>query len=409
MPSCQTKPERVGSAPSGPDSAGEDSRGSDARVVQSWIGVFIVFNILSLKIDLDVFDPATFVIPAALTLGLFIPLALIAILALRGAPSRARQDLAVAAIVVTDMAIVLNSARLAPREHAETYLILAAIIPLAAGLVVPMAFRHVAWLCGTCLVMLVLFVTVLSPQGIDRSGVPLLLAALILVPVKLSHARERDERLLARLREAERSKAEALADANVRLTRLSRSDPLTGMANRRYFTERLTLAWDEACRRGSWLSVIIVDIDRFKLINDTAGHEAGDVALRQIARVVEAVTASEGGLSARFGGEEFIAFLQTPTRRVPSEVGERIRRAIADLRLPHPGLPGGMIGVSVGVTAEHGHARHFGLGTSGLLKAADEALYAAKRSGRNRVVEIEPDLASNANREPAALDPILHA
>lgn len=407
MPSGRTT--RAGASVLGPDVAAEESRGGGARVVQSWIGVFIIFNILSLRIDLDVFDRATFAIPAALTVGVFVPVALLAIAALRGTPSRARQDLAVAAVVVTDMAIVLNSARIAPREHAETYLVLAAIIPLAAGLIVPMAFRHVAWLCGGCMVMLVLFVAAFHPHGIDQFGVPLLLAAVILVPVKLGHARERDQRLLAQLRQAERSKADALSDANARLTTLSRTDPLTGMANRRYFTERLTLAWDEACLRGSWLSVVIVDIDRFKLINDTAGHEAGDVALFRVAQVVEAVIASEGGLSARFGGEEFIAFIPSPTRRAPAEIGERIRRAVAELRLAHPGLPGGTVGVSVGATAAHGHVRHFGLGTRGLLRAADAALYAAKRAGRNRVVEIEPDLAPDADREPGALDPILHA
>lgn len=377
--------------------------------MQSWIGVFIVFNLLSLKIDLDAFDPATFVIPAALTLGVFIPVALIAILALRGHPSRARQDLAVAAVVLTDMLIVLNSARLAPREHAETYLVLAAIIPLAAGLIVPMAFRHVVGLCGTCLLILALFVLFFYPHGIDQLGVPLLLAAVILVPVKLSHARERDERLRAQLDQAERSKADALADANARLTTLSQTDPLTGMANRRHFTERLTRVWDEACRQGGWLSVVIVDIDHFKLINDSAGHEAGDVALQRVARVVDAVIAAEGGLSARFGGEEFIAFIESPARGTPFAIGERIRRAVAELRLPHPGLPGRSVGVSVGVTGAHGHARHLGLGTRGLLRAADEALYAAKRAGRNRVIEIEPDLASNANRESNVLAPILLA
>lgn len=356
------------------------------RYLQSWLLIFIVLNILSVKVDLDLFGAEAFAVPAWLTLGVFIPLALAFIVALRGRPSPFRQSAAVMATGLTDMAIVLNSARIVPPEHTDTYLILAAIVPLVAGLIAPMSFRHCLWFCGASFALYVLFVLGFEVGGADKSGILTLVASLILVPLKLSYSREWETKRSFLLGLLEQRQAEALAQANARLTILSETDPLTGVANRRLFAERLEQGWVQACSDRAWLGLVLIDIDRFKRLNDTAGHAEGDRCLVQVADALRAPVEARGGLIARYGGEEFVALLPDTAPEAVIAVGEQLRAAVAGLALPHPGLAtGAWVSVSVGVTASHGATRAAGVGSADLLRAADEALYAAKRRGRDRV------------------------
>ncbi|HEV7440857.1 MAG TPA: diguanylate cyclase [Methylobacterium sp.] len=385
--------------------------------MQSWLLVFIAFNILSLKVDLDAFGAEAIAVPAGLTLGVFVPLALAMILVLRGRPSTRTQTLAVLATSLVDMAIVLNSARIVPVGHADTYLILAAVVPLVVGMIAPMPFRHSLWFCGASFGLYVLSVLSLNLSGPNGIGVPLLVASLILVPLKLAYSREWETKRSFLLGLREKAQSAALAEANARLTILSETDPLTGVANRRLFTERLEWAWELAFVRRDWFSVILIDIDRFKLLNDTAGHATGDACLIRIAEALRRPIETEGGLVARYGGEEFVAFLPRATRETSIAAAEALRRAVADLALPHPGLahpemPGaGVVTISLGVATAHGTERMRGLGATELLKAADEALYAAKRRGRNRVEAARPaldddqDLPPMRAEAPGALSP----
>ncbi|KAB1073635.1 GGDEF domain-containing protein [Methylobacterium planeticum] len=354
--------------------------------LQSWLLVFIAFNILSLKVDLDAFGAEAVAVPAGLTLGIFVPLALAAILVLRGHPSSRKQTLAVLVTSLVDMAIVLNSAWIVPTGHADTYLILAAIVPLVVGMIAPMPFRHSLWFCGCAFGLYVVSVLALGLSGPNGSGVPLLVASLILVPLKLAYSREWETKRSFLFGLREKAQAAALAEANARLTILSETDPLTGVANRRLFTERLDGAWDLAAAQRDWFSVLLVDIDRFKLLNDTAGHAVGDDCLIRIAEALRGPVEAGGGLVARYGGEEFVAFLPRTASEAARAAAEALRRIVADLALPHPGLPGpGIVTISIGVATAHGAEGMRGLGSGDLLKAADEALYAAKRQGRNRV------------------------
>ena len=287
------------------------------------------------------------------------------------------------------MAIVLNSARIVPPAHTDTYLILAAIVPLVVGMILPMPFRHSLWFCGSAFLLYVLFV-VGSGLGLDgHTGVPLLVAALILVPIKLAYSREWETKTSFLMGLREKAQAEQLAEACARLTILSETDPLTGVANRRLFTGRLEERWALASLRQEWFGLALVDIDHFKLLNDAAGHAEGDRCLVGVAEALKRELGVWGGLACRYGGEEFAAFIPLATPETILDVGERLRLSIRRLSIPHPGLPEGVcVTVSVGVTAAHGAARYGGLRASDLLKAADEALYAAKRRGRDRVEAI---------------------
>ena len=175
-----------------------------------------------------------------------------------------------------------------------------------------------------------------------------------------------------------------LAAANEKLTSLSYLDGLTGVANRRHFDETLAREWSRAARGGSSLSVVMVDVDHFKKLNDLLGHPEGDRCLREVARVLASGAARAGDLAARFGGEEFVLLLPQTSIEGAAHLAEELRRGIEALALPNPGSPFGVLTASFGVASFV--PRDGGLPAE-LLAAADEALYDAKATGRNRVAE----------------------
>ncbi|WLR98972.1 PleD family two-component system response regulator [Shinella sumterensis] len=171
--------------------------------------------------------------------------------------------------------------------------------------------------------------------------------------------------------------------ASVRQTiELAVTDGLTGLHNRRYLDNHLKLLIDRAAARGRALAVCITDIDRFKLVNDTYGHDAGDVVLREFAsRVRSAVRGAD--LACRYGGEEFVLVMPDTTPDMAAGVAERLRAIVESEPFRIPGTD-----VALSVTASLGIAAMLPGGDTpdALLKRADNALYEAKRSGRNRVV-----------------------
>jgi len=166
-------------------------------------------------------------------------------------------------------------------------------------------------------------------------------------------------------------------------------DALTGLFNRRYFDETLHNEWNRHSRDKSPLTVIMADIDYFKIYNDTYGHQNGDECLRQVAQACSKNLLRPGDTSFRYGGEEF-AFILTDTGLEGAlAVAERIRKSIADLNLPNRDIPeGGSISISIGVAVSGGNDEETVVSASELLEKADKALYKAKETGRNRVVNI---------------------
>lgn len=185
------------------------------------------------------------------------------------------------------------------------------------------------------------------------------------------------ERMERELRETSR----ALRDANAELERLANTDPLTGLANRRHFMEGLARELDRSDRYEHPLSLVVLDLDRFKSVNDTHGHAAGDAVLRSAGRTLESVC-REVDLPARTGGEEMALLLPETDREGARAVAERVRTRIE--RTEHTSPDGESFGVtaSVGVAEAGPSART----PEQLLRRADEALYRAKEKGRNRVV-----------------------
>ena len=162
---------------------------------------------------------------------------------------------------------------------------------------------------------------------------------------------------------------------------LAVTDALTGLHNRRYMEVHLKSLTDAAKSSGRPLSVVVVDIDNFKTINDTHGHDAGDNVLRELARRLQRNTRGID-LACRLGGEEFVIVMPDTGMERARQVGERVRECIAGEPFQADQ------GVEVAVTASVGVATLSGerIAFAGMFKRADRALYAAKRGGRNRVV-----------------------
>jgi two-component system chemotaxis family response regulator WspR len=157
----------------------------------------------------------------------------------------------------------------------------------------------------------------------------------------------------------------------VELARLARLDQLTGLANRRCFDEILAGEWQRAQRHGWELALVVFDVDEFKPYNDQFGHPAGDSCLRRLANAAREVVHRHGDLVARLGGEEFAVVLpQTPVGGAAAVAGREV------------------VTISIGVASLRPNAEQR---IEDLIEAADQALYAAKRAGRNRVVAAPAD------------------
>jgi two-component system cell cycle response regulator len=190
--------------------------------------------------------------------------------------------------------------------------------------------------------------------------------------------------MIARVRSQVRRKryAEKLRDNVQYSMEMALTDPLTGLFNRRYMETHVGTLVERSAARGKSLSLLILDIDFFKSINDSHGHDAGDDVLREFA---ERLKASIRGidLACRYGGEEFVVVMPDTDLGVATLVAERIRRRIAGEPFPiEKGARSIEVTISVGIAARMGPQDN----ASQMLKRADEALYRAKRDGRNRVV-----------------------
>ncbi|MCG2581495.1 MAG: diguanylate cyclase [Marinobacter sp.] len=195
-------------------------------------------------------------------------------------------------------------------------------------------------------------------------------------------------------------RTEELERANEQLKAISVTDGLTQVANRRRFDERLVVEWNRACRQNHPLSLLMLDIDHFKQVNDQLGHLVGDDCLVSVARLCASEIQRSGDLLARYGGEEFSVLLPATPRQGARSVAERLRTIIAENPVyPGDGSSPVKLTVSIGVATM---TPANGTGPEALIRRADEALYQAKESGRNRVVEW---LSSSVCSDPAPEKP----
>ena len=168
------------------------------------------------------------------------------------------------------------------------------------------------------------------------------------------------------------------------LNEVAERDGLTGLYNRRLFDDHIRRVWRQSRRDGEALGIILVDIDYFKIYNDVYGHQAGDDCLKRVANSIARCAQRPFDFAARYGGEEFVLVLYGSPEEYARDLAEQIRLDVLDLDIPHDGSDvSSCVTVSAGVAlAVAGSHRSL----AGTIQTADEALYQAKREGRNRTV-----------------------
>lgn len=282
-----------------------------------------------------------------------------------------------------------------PAQYATTLAYLV-VIPLAIALFVPWAPRaHALWLVayvgvGTGFAMSSLAASLTTDQ---RLGLVLALGVAGLVSFvgqrSLQQVREREFSEYLRLRtmnELARAQRAELREVNRQLSETARIDPLTGLSNRRRLSEDLAALWDRHVRYGHGYTAVLLDLDRFKALNDRFGHLAGDATLQAVAVALRAETRPGDGIY-RFGGEEFLVILPEASVAAAEATGERLRQAVVALEIPHPdNVPWGVMTISAGVARM---ASEVEASADDWLRRADVALYRAKEGGRNRVQGFE--------------------
>jgi diguanylate cyclase (GGDEF)-like protein len=164
-------------------------------------------------------------------------------------------------------------------------------------------------------------------------------------------------------------------------------DGLTGLSNRRHFDVMLDTEWNRAIRTRRPISALMIDIDRFKALNDRYGHQRGDECLRRVAGMLHDRPYRAYDSVARYGGEEFVVLLPETEITDAVQIAESICQSVRGLKLENLGVNGGVVTVSIGVASRTPDRAD---NVTSLVAAADLALYAAKRSGRDRFEAAPP-------------------
>jgi len=271
------------------------------------------------------------------------------------------------------------------RKHRPDIVLLDAILPDIDGFDVAKQYRAMEkgneWTA-------IIFLTSMDKdedvaRGIEAGGDDYLLKP---ISEMVLRAKINAMRRLVEMQRALVGVTQKLNDANKELQRLSTTDGLTNLANRRFFDEISAREWRRCERMKNPLALVMIDVDHFKKYNDTYGHQEGDACLKSVAAQVARAAPRASDLAARYGGEEFVLVLSDTTVDGAKWVANHIRQHVADLKMPHSSSSIGHVSVSCGVASL---LPMEGMTFDILLKAADEALYKAKEQGRNTVVCME--------------------
>jgi diguanylate cyclase (GGDEF)-like protein len=316
------------------------------------------------------------------TLFVIVPCSLAVAHMMARVSARPRELLATGAILTaTALPIFMMYYSDAPHStHMNTEVILCIVF---ANMVMALRFRHA--LAYSSLVLLWATSAVMIKQGVDpelKIALCFQFTSVCLLTTYSNYVVERRRCRDYRTSLEAMMRAEMAETSEKQFQEMSKTDALTGLPNRRFLDERLGewFAGD-----GSAAAVMMIDIDHFKLFNDTLGHPAGDECLKLIADAFRSAFSEPDAFCARFGGEEFILAIRHAEERDARHLANTVVRAIEALGIPHPGRNDGVevVTVSVGVALKPPAER---VSQHEMLSQADEALYQAKRGGRNRFV-----------------------
>jgi len=363
------------------------------RNVANYLVVYLVAKLLLLFANLKV-GSQVFKVSMELRLGIVLPLTLFAVWLLRRPAPMWLHGLVAYIPLTVETALVVLLGRLSGSVATERYVLAAGVGIFAQTLLMQVPFRYCVRGTIAALSVFSLLATVNWPGhfGPRISADEVIFVFVFTIPALYErHSRERATRREFLLQEVNRLNTEDILRMNAHLERLSNLDGLTGVFNRRYLDAALARLCEIAIEKRRSISILMIDVDHFKRLNDTAGHQHGDFCLERVAQLLQSGVRAGVDTVARYGGEEFVAILPDADEREALAIGERVREAIETAGLP---AERGVVTISVGVAVLRG-ADESHLTPDDLVAAADEALYEAKRSGRNRVL-------CSARRQPAA-------
>ena len=273
-------------------------------------------------------------------------------------------------------------------SRADRYMMSAAFAVASFIGVAPLNLVTARWLCALAIAFYPIVPGLLPHDVPLRANTDLWLftAGVLATSLVVARRNERARRAAFLLRRRHEIAAAELNVMNAELLRLSTVDVLTGLPNRRAFNHAFQTHWQD--RRQS-IGLAIFDVDWFKAFNDSAGHAAGDAALQAVADAATRAIRRGVDLAARIGGEEFAVIMPGVDQAQALVLAERLRCEVSALALPHPGKPGHVLSISVGVACCT-PADRLGQTPASLIVEADTALYAAKAEGRNCVVLAGP-------------------
>ena len=329
------------------------------------------------------FRPEAFTTALILRLGVMLPFGLpILWWVYRGISPAKRETLMASTVTVaTIVSCMIASSSTAPYSYLDVFSF--GLIFMVGNIVYLLRFSYAVWSSAISIVIILIWILPYEPMPLEAKELALFTLMSVAVFTLVANYRfERSERTayLHVLKETLRS-GRYLQD-NQELSRISLTDSLTHLANRRQFDTIFPVRWQEAVDKGLGLGLMVIDVDHFKEYNDYYGHPQGDVCLRQVAKAMQACS-RDTDLLVRFGGEEFVVLMSDATPEAATSAAERMRRCVESLQIPTSGaLAASFVTVSVGVAVLYPNV---GLAPDELLSQADQALYAAKRQGRNRV------------------------
>jgi diguanylate cyclase (GGDEF)-like protein len=383
------------------EAAYEAARGrSRNRAVAQYLVVYLAAKLLFLLANLQI-GSQVFKVSMMLRLGIVLPLTVIAVIVLLRPFPAWVHGVAAFTPLIAETALVMLLGRMSGSAIATRYVMAAGIGIFAQTLLMRAPFRQCAM--GLSAALAVFCALALVPWH-GHFGPPITRDYLIFVigfslpALYERHSREKADRREYLLSETNRLRMEDILRLNSHLDRLSSLDALTGVFNRRYLDAALARSCDVAINKQRWIGIVMIDIDHFKSINDTAGHQHGDLCLEQVAQVLQSSVRAGVDTVARYGGEEFIAILPDSDDQETALIGERIRASIQSASFPS--IKGLTVTVSAGASAIRGEMGSR-FGAEDLIATADKALYEAKKTGRNRVVYSE--MALNAAPPQLAL------
>lgn len=291
------------------------------------------------------------------------------------------REMLMASVVVLTMLVscVILTASTAPYSYFDVFSF--GLILVAGNIFFPLRFSYACLSSAVSILVMLIFVVDYEPMPREAKHLAMLgMFTTTLFTLVTNYRLERSERKSYLLVLRERIRAGYYQEDNQKLSKLSLTDPLTNIANRRQFDARLTACWQDASEQRTCLGLMVIDIDYFKAYNDYYGHLQGDECLRQVAAAMQHES-RDAELVARFGGEEFVLLMTSAAPTAAQQMAERIRHTIEALQISNHGYSlQSVITVSIGVATVYPSDS---LQSAELLGMADAALYKAKQQGRN--------------------------